>query len=163
MDLEYSVTESITRNYGIINKIQYQFEEFSFENTSNGITIKKERRSRIYDTIITREHYHFLARRIRNALSFHNFLRVLRPFVMGYYQNDELEQAFYVLDRNHSGSIHVNELASFVPIINENATTDLLKNYIRKVDINADGILNYDEFRTLILKGIGRDIICNHL
>ncbi|UJR07293.1 hypothetical protein I4U23_011581 [Adineta vaga] len=163
MDLEFSVTESITRNYGHINQIHYQFEEVSFENTSNGITNKKERRSRIYDTNITREHYNVLGKNIRNALSFDNFILVLRPFVMGYYQNDELEQAFRVLDKDHSGSINVDELARFLPIINENATTEALKNYIRKVDITNDGDLNYDEFRTLILKGIGRDIICNHI
>ena len=61
MDLEFSVTETITRDVGIINKIHYQFEEFSFENSSNGITNIKERRSRIYDTVIARQQYNSLA------------------------------------------------------------------------------------------------------
>ncbi|CAF0919072.1 unnamed protein product [Adineta steineri] len=163
MDLEFSVTETITRNNNFINQIHYQFEEFSFENTSNGITNKKERRSRIYDTIITRKQYNILTRNTRNALLFDNFIIVLRPFIMGYYQDDELTRAFRVLDKDHSGSVNVEELANFLPIINEFATTEALTNYIKKVDINTDGTLNYDEFRSLILKGIGRDIICNHL
>ncbi|CAF0799347.1 unnamed protein product [Adineta steineri] len=163
MDLEFSVTETITRNNNFINQIHYQFEEFSFENTSNGITNKKERRSRIYDTIITRKQYNLLTRNTRNTLLFDNFIIVLRPFIMGYYQDDELTRAFRVLDKDHSGSVNVEELANFLPIINEFATTEALTNYIKKVDINTDGTLNYDEFRSLILKGIGRDIICNHL
>jgi Ca2+-binding EF-hand superfamily protein len=163
MDLEFSVTETITRNYGNINQIHYQFEEFSFEITSNGITNKKERRSRIYDTNITRQQYNFLATDIRNALSFDYFLLVLRPFVMGFYQNDQLKRAFSILDKNHSGTINIDQLARFLPIINEYATTDVLINYIKRADIDTDGNLNYDQFRTLILKGIGRDIICNHI
>ncbi|CAF3896940.1 unnamed protein product, partial [Adineta steineri] len=159
MDLEFSVTETITRNNNFINQIHYQFEEFSFENTSNGITNKKERRSRIYDTIITRKQYNILTRNTRNTLLFDNFIIVLRPFIMGYYQDDELTRAFRVLDKDHSGSVNVEELANFLPIINEFATTEALTNYIKKVDINTDGTLNYDEFRSLILKGIGRDII----
>ena len=82
---------------------------------------------------------------------------------MGFYLNDELKQAFQVLDKDQSGTINIEELTSFLPVINEYATTDALKNYIKKVDQNTDGTLNYDEFRTLILKGIGRDIICNHI
>jgi hypothetical protein len=34
MDLEFNITETITRNYGKINKIDYQFEEFSVKYSS---------------------------------------------------------------------------------------------------------------------------------
>ncbi|CAF3659884.1 unnamed protein product [Rotaria sp. Silwood1] len=114
MNLEFTATETITRNDGQINQIHYQFEEFTVENVSLGITNKQERRSRIYDTYITREQYKQLAKLIPDALSFDNFVLVLHPFIIGYYQHDELA---------------------------------------RKVDINTDGNLNYDEFRSLILKG----------
>ncbi|CAF4241004.1 unnamed protein product, partial [Rotaria sp. Silwood2] len=140
-NLEFTATETITRNNGQINQIHYQFEEFTVKNVSLGITNKQE----------------------RHTLSFDNFVPVLRPFIMGYYQHDELKQAFQVLDRDCSGSIHIDELTRFLPIINEYTTSDTLKNYIRKVDINTDGNLNYDEFRSLVLKGIGRDVICNHI
>ncbi|CAF2762669.1 unnamed protein product [Rotaria sp. Silwood2] len=140
-NLEFTATETITRNNGQINQIHYQFEEFTVKNVSLGITNKQE----------------------RLTLSFDNFVPVLRPFIMGYYQHDELKQAFQVLDRDCSGSIHIDELTRFLPIINEYTTSDTLKNYIRKVDINTDGNLNYDEFRSLVLKGIGRDVICNHI
>jgi len=51
----------------------------------------------------------------------------------------------------------------FLPILNDTVDSDALSDYIRKVDDNFDGIMNYDEFRSLVLRGIGRDIICNHL
>ncbi|CAF1635679.1 unnamed protein product [Adineta ricciae] len=82
---------------------------------------------------------------------------------MGFYSSDELERAFSTLDRDRSGSIHIDELNAFLPILNDTINGDALRDYIRKVDENFDGNMNYDEFRALVLRGIGRDIICNHL
>ncbi|CAF2619655.1 unnamed protein product [Rotaria sp. Silwood2] len=163
MNLEFTVTESITRYSGIINEIQYEFEEFTIEKSSLGMTNKREKRSRIYNATIKRKDYNILTRYIPDALSFNDFILVLRPFVMGYYQNDDLIKAFQILDKNHSGSIDIDDLANFLPIINEYATIDTLKNYIRKSDFNFNGSLNYDEFRSLILRGIGREMICIHV
>ncbi|CAF4379497.1 unnamed protein product [Rotaria sp. Silwood2] len=70
MNLEFTATETITRNNGQINQIHYQFEEFTVENVFLGITNKQERRSRIYDAYITREQYKRLAKLIPDALSF---------------------------------------------------------------------------------------------
>ncbi|CAF1681154.1 unnamed protein product, partial [Didymodactylos carnosus] len=110
MNLEFTVTETITRHNGIINEIYFEFEEFIVGNTSVGITNKKERRSRISEAGITRNEYNKLA---KNPLSFDNFILVIRPFIMGYYENDELKQTFQILDNNKSGSIDINELANF--------------------------------------------------
>ncbi|CAF3202260.1 unnamed protein product [Rotaria socialis] len=163
MNLEFTVTEAIVHSLGVINEIRYEFEEFTVEYVSAGITNKKEKRSRTYDTNITRKEYNKLAEQYHYGLSFDNFIVVLRPFMMGFYQNDELEQAFRILDKNNSDSIDVDDLANFLPIINEYATSDTLKNYIKKSDFNFDENLSYDEFRSLILKGIGRDMICTHI
>jgi Ca2+-binding EF-hand superfamily protein len=113
--------------------------------------------------IITYDQYQTLASQLPNALSFDAFVNVLRPFIMGYYVDGELERAFNTLDRDLSGSIHLNELSSFLPILNEAINTEILLSYVQKVDENFDGNMNYDEFRSLVLRGIGRDIICNHL
>jgi len=168
MDLEYTVTENVHRNRGgQIVQIDYLFDEtvvIETPTTSTGITrTNREKRNRNYDVTITREQYESLARRLANALSFEAFVNVLRPFIMGFYTNNELESAFSILDRDRSGSIHLKELSSFLPILNDQITDDALENYIRKVDENFDGNMNYDEFRSLVLRGIGRDIICNHL
>ncbi|CAF0805698.1 unnamed protein product [Rotaria sordida] len=162
MNLEFSVKETVIRHSGVIDEIQYEFEEITTENVSFGITTKKEKRSRTYDLHITRTRYNQLTQHIPNALSFDDFILVLRPFMMGFYHHNELERAFQILDRNSSGSIDTNELAKFVPIINEYATINTLKNHIRKLNVNIDGHLNYNEFRSLILRGIGRELLCTH-
>jgi len=170
MDLEYTVTENVHRNRGgQVVQIDYQFEETTTVETassasSTGIVRQnKEKRNRTYDATITREQYQNLARRLANPLSFDAFINVLRPFIMGFYASDELERAFSTLDRDRSGSIHIDELSSFLPIINDTINSDALRDYIRKVDENFDENMSYEEFRSLVLRGIGRDIICNHL
>ena len=169
MDLEYSVTESVHRNRaGQVTQIDYLFEETVVIETpsssSSGITRQnREKRNRTYDVSIQREQYQTLARSLANTLTFDAFLDVLRPFIMGYYTNNELERAFYTLDQDRSGTIHLDELSSFLPILNETITSTGLRGYVLKVDENFDGRMNYDEFRSLVLRGIGRDIICNHL
>jgi Ca2+-binding EF-hand superfamily protein len=168
MDLEYTVTETVHRNSsGQVTQIDYLFEEtIVIETPSSSMSItrqNKEKRDRNYDVTITYEQYQTIAQKLSNALSFDAFVNVLRPFIMGYYANDELHRAFSTLDRDQSGSIHLTELSSFLPILNDAINDDILQNYIRKVDENFDGNMNYDEFRSLVLRGIGRDIICNHL
>lgn len=168
MDLEYTVTENVHRNRsGQIVQIDYVFEEnitIETPSSSSGLTrTNREKRNRSYDVVITREQYQTLSRQFSNALAFDAFVNVLRPFIMGYYTNDELERAFATLDRDRSGSIHLKELSSFLPILNETVNDAALHNYVQKVDENFDGNMSYDEFRSLVLRGIGRDIICNHL
>lgn len=167
-DLEYTVTETVHRNgAGQIVKIDYEFDEtitIEASGTTTGMARQnKEKRNRSYEATIAREQYETLARQLSNALSFDAFVDVLRPFIMGHYTNDELERAFKTLDNDRSGSIHLDEFSSFLPILNEQVTNEALTDYVRKVDENFDGNLNYDEFRSLVLRGIGRDIICNHL
>ncbi|CAF0731925.1 unnamed protein product [Adineta steineri] len=170
MDVEYTVTENLHRNRGgQLVQIDYQFDETTtIETTSTASSTSitrqnKEKRNRTYDATITREQYQNLANRLPNPLPFEAFINVLRPFIMGFYTSDELERAFSTLDRDRSGSIHIDELSSFLPILNDTINGDALRDYIRKVDENFDGNMNYDEFRSLVLRGIGRDIICNHL
>ena len=169
MDLEYTVTENVYRNsYGQVIQIDYQFEETTIvETTSESLTSirrqNKEKRSRTYDASITRGQYQNLASRLSNPLQFDAFINVLRPFIMGHYTDNELHRAFDTLDRDRSGTIHIDELSSFLPILNEAVDENALRSYVQKVDENFDGKMSFDEFRALILRGIGRDIICNHL
>ena len=169
MDIEYTITESVHRNRaGQITQVDYIFDETLVIETpsssSSGITRQnKEKRNRTYDVKITHDQYQTIARQQSNALSFNAFVSVLRPFIMGYYEGTELENAFHELDRDRSGTIHLDELNSFLPILNETINNSALQDYIRKVDENFDGTMSYDEFRSLVLRGIGRDIICNHL
>src|SRR5690348_7007470 len=105
MDLEFTVTETITRHHGQLDEINYDFEEVHVESVSLGITQKKERRSRIYTASITRRQYHQIAQSVPDALTFDEFVQVLRPFILGFYEKYELEHAFSILDRDRSGTI----------------------------------------------------------
>lgn len=163
MNFEFSITETVTEYAGKIDEIQYEFEEVTIDFLSNGITNKKERRSRLYNTMITRKQYNNLAKQSYYTLSFDDFLVVLRPFMMGFYHCDELKKAFQILDKNHSNSVDIRDLAKFLPIINVHTTLETLKSYFKKLDFNHDGKFTYDEFRSLILQGIGREIICTHI
>ena len=77
--------------------------------------------------------------------------------------SDEIAQAFYALDSNHSGDINVHELAVFTPIIASNCTAETLMNHIGKVDRNYDYKMNLAEFTDFIKKNIGRQIALNRV
>ncbi|CAF0783778.1 unnamed protein product [Adineta ricciae] len=157
MDIEYTVIESVHRNRaGQVVKIDYSFDEtFVIESSdsstsSTGITRQnREKRNRSYDVEITREQYQTIARKQSNALEFDAFVDVLRPFIMGFYENGELETAFRRLDSDRSGTIHLDELNNFLPILNDSVNNQALQDYVRKVDENFDGTMNYDEFHNL--------------
>ena len=168
MDIEYTITEVVYRDSsGQVTQVDYQFDEtIVTETTGSSSSLARqntEKRNRTYDIRVNREQYPELASQLSNVLSFDSFIDVLRPFIMGYYADDELERAFKTLDRDQSGNIHFDELSSFLPIINEAVDSDALLQYVQKIDDNFDGRISYDEFRSLVLRGIGRDIVCNCL
>jgi Ca2+-binding EF-hand superfamily protein len=98
-----------------------------------------------------------------NELSFEDFVRVLRPIMMGTYVDDELREAFYLLDKNQSNTIDIDELIDFLSIIYSEVTKEILLHYLGKNDINKNQKLNFDEFTDVILRGIGRDIVCGYI
>jgi len=171
MDLEFTITENLHRNRnGQIMQIAYEFEETcivqadqtSLEAGAGIIRHNRLKRNRTFGTVVTREQYPNHASRLEIPLSYDDFVTVLRPFIMGFYAADELETAFKTLDRGQSGSIQLNDLNSFLRVLNDTIDTKALYEYMRKVDTDFNGKLNYFEFRSLVLRGIGRDIICNH-
>ncbi|CAF3716486.1 unnamed protein product [Rotaria sp. Silwood1] len=168
MNLEYTITETIHRNRsGQPIKIDFQFHESTMMTsapTSSGITRQnKEKCSRSYEWSITRDQYQSLITKLRRPITFDEFVDSLRPIIMGYYRNEELERAFTILDRDKSGTIDIREFSAILPILNESITVNDLREYIKQVDENCDGELNYDEFRALVLRGIGRDVICHYI
>lgn len=168
MNLEYTITETTHRNRsGQPVKISFQFDETTtITAASSESTLTKQstdKRLRSYEWSITREEYDLLVAKLRRPITFEQFVASLRPIIMGYYRNNELERAFTALDRNQSGTIDIHEFNAILPILNESINANDLNEYIRKVDANFDGELDYNEFRALVLRGIGRDIICHHI
>jgi Ca2+-binding EF-hand superfamily protein len=167
-NLSYSVTESIRRDQGQIIELIYSYEESQVQSELNLLTQKHDhtRNFRKYQATVKRDEYERMVRTFmhgKDKLTFDDFIRILRPIMMGTYANNELQEAFELLDRDQSGLIDIDELADFLPILHSDITREKLLNYVGKIDINTDQKLNFDEFTDMILRGIGRDIVCRHI
>lgn len=168
--LSYSVTESIYREYGRIVKLVYDYEENEEEIELDLLTQKendnKNRPYRHYRATVTRDEYERMIEPYmsdKDNLSFDNFVRILRPIMMGTYVGNELRVAFYLLDKDQSNTIDIEQLADFLSIIHSDITKEVLVNYLGKIDINTEENLDFDAFNDLILRGIGRDIVCGRM
>lgn len=166
--LSYSVTESIYRRFGRIIKLVYDYEENQQQFELDLLTQKQDHipQYRHYRATIKRDEYERIIQPYmsdKDKLSFDNFVRIFRPIMMGTYVGDELREAFYLLDKDQSNTIDIVELADFLTIIHPEVTKEVLLHYVGKVDINTYQKLNFDEFTDLILRGIGRDIVCGHI
>ena len=113
-----------------------------------------------YHAILKRSDYDQMRNTLqKSTFTFDTFIQIYRPFIMGKYAAQDIQQAFTLLDQDKSGHIDISELSSFIPLIRRDANPHLILHYIQKQDQNNDLKLNYSEFSSLILSGIGRDII----
>ncbi|CAI0629343.1 unnamed protein product [Linum tenue] len=71
---------------------------------------------------------------------------------------DELRDAFEVFDRDRDGLITVEELGSVLSSLGmkEGKRMEACKEMIRRVDADGDGMVNFDEFRTMMRNGGGK-------
>ena len=165
-ELNYTVSETVYRRYGEIVEIVYEYEEVKQEQIEENMQTRQEKRARNYHASIKRHEYERLANKVqyqRTVLPFDTFVIVLRPFMMGTYNVEEIREAFRLLDRNSSNTIDLDELSAFLPVIHPNMTKETLLSCIHKVASHDDQQINFDEFRQMVLKGIGRDIVCGHV
>lgn len=163
MDTQYTIKETILKHNDSVQRIEYRLQETVDESAANETSSKSEQRILNYKTSFNREQYQ---RVIENSttlrsLTFDQFVKILRPLIVGFYSLGELYQAFKLLDRSRTGAIRIEELDAFIQLINPNVKPYLLNEFIQRIDSNNDGNINYDEFRSLVLRGIGRDIICS--
>jgi Ca2+-binding EF-hand superfamily protein len=168
INLSYSITESIYRRYGHITKLIYDYEENQEQYELDLLTEKQEYVPiyRHYRAIIKRNEYERLIETYmvdKDQLSFENFVRILRPIMMGTYIDNELREAFSLLDQNQSNTIDIDELADFLSIIHSKMTKEILLHYLAKINIKTDEKLHFNEFNDFVLHGIGRDIVCGHI
>ena len=168
MNIEYSVTERIVRLEGRIDEIEYEFEELTIEHLSTETTNRRERRTLTYQSKVNRQIYNNLQRQgqTKSFLTFDHFILIFRPFLFGFYEENQLEEAFDLLVRRSRGheQIDLDQFEHFLLFFDPTFTLDRLKIYLNNIQIQFDNDqLNYQQFRTIILKGIGRQIICQHI
>ncbi|CAF0826135.1 unnamed protein product [Rotaria sp. Silwood1] len=166
--LGYSVTETIYHKHGQIIKLVYDYEELH-EETELDVSIEEPnltQQNRRYEVTIMRDEYERMAQTHKldeDTLPFDIFVRIARPIMMGTYVGNELQEVFNILDKDQLGAIDIDELYGFLPIGRSNITKETLLHYIGSDNIDTKQKLNFDEFTCMILRGIGRDIICGNI
>ncbi|CAF2521737.1 unnamed protein product [Rotaria sp. Silwood2] len=142
------VEEIIHQEGGLVVEVEYIYKEIH----DNG-------EERNYRVSVKRQDYERLAATIQKpTLPFDQFIKVLKPFIIGPHAVDDVPEAFRLLDADHSGTIDIGELAAFMPVIVPDANPHMLLHHIQKVDQNSDYKLNLAEFTAFINRGIGRDV-----
>lgn len=151
--VDVRIDETLHRMGDQIIEAEYVYTE----TQSNGDT-------RNYRVLVKRQDYQRLATGMNKpTLPFDQFVKVLKPFMMGHLAATEIPEAFRLLDTDRSGTIDIGELAAFMPVIVPNGNPYMLLHHIQKVDKNNDYKLNLAEFTDLLNRGIGRDIALGRL
>jgi len=94
----------------------------------------------------------------KSTIPFDSFAKVLRPFMMNKHTSEDISEAFRLLDTDHSGTIDIGKLATFMPLIVPDANPYMLLHHVQKTDKNFDYKLNLEEFTSLINQRVGCDI-----
>jgi Ca2+-binding EF-hand superfamily protein len=68
----------------------------------------------------------------KSSFPFETFIQIFRPFIMGKYAIESIDQAFALLDQDKSGNIDITELSSFIPLIRNDANPHQIIDYIQK-------------------------------
>ncbi|CAN1215354.1 Calmodulin-like protein 3 [Linum perenne] len=73
-------------------------------------------------------------------------------------EKEELKEAFEVFDGDKDGLITVEELGSVLSSLGmkEGKKMEDCKEMIRRVDVDGDGMVNFDEFKTMMMRNGGR-------
>ena len=147
-EMDIRIDEIVTHSAGRVDEVIYEYTE-----TPKGAAKKT------YNISVKRADFdRFATLCNKPMLPYDQFLKVLRPFMMGKHAEADIPEAFRILDTDHSGTIDIGELAAYMPIIVPDANPYVLLHHVQKVDKNSDYKLNLSEFTDLIKQGIGRDI-----
>ncbi len=118
------IHENIQYNQnGEIYGVEYVYEEL------NEITNEIKR----YHAILKKDDYQNMIKHLqKSSFPFETFIQIFRPFIMGKYAIESIDQAFALLDQDKSGNIDITELSSFIPLIRNDANPHQIIDYIQK-------------------------------
>lgn len=100
----------------------------------------------------------------QRAISQNGFMKVAQVIMMGSNSSDEdIREAFDILDADGSGHLDVSEFAKIIPAILPGTTLETLGQMIRRNDNNFDNQINLKEFTSIIKGGLARDLVFRDL
>ncbi|CAF3614700.1 unnamed protein product [Rotaria sp. Silwood1] len=141
------ITETISKKYGQIDEVQYEYDEYDHGE------------SKKYHIKWSRQGYERNAWRLyKPYMCYDKFIKVLRTFMMGKYAIEDVPEAFRLLDTDYSNKIDITKLHEFICVILPKANPYLLLHQIQKADRDGDYKLNFDEFKSFIAQGCGRNV-----
>ncbi|CAG4958991.1 unnamed protein product [Parnassius apollo] len=84
------------------------------------------------------------------TIEFNEFLQMMSKKMRGSDGEDELREAFRVFDKNNDGLISSVELRHVMTNLGERLSEEEVDDMIREADLDGDGMVNYDEFVTIL-------------
>ncbi|KAL6146773.1 hypothetical protein ACLB2K_057450 [Fragaria x ananassa] len=84
------------------------------------------------------------------TIEFGEFLNVMVRKMKENDADEELKEAFKVFDKDQDGYISPNELRNVMINLGERLTDEEAEQMIREADLDGDGLVNYEEFVTMI-------------
>ncbi|XP_044728364.1 calmodulin-like isoform X2 [Chrysoperla carnea] len=84
------------------------------------------------------------------TIEFNEFLQMMSKKMKGADGEDELREAFRVFDKNNDGLISSNELRHVMTNLGEKLSEEEVDDMIREADLDGDGMVNYEEFVTIL-------------
>merc|ERR1712110_869804 len=83
-------------------------------------------------------------------LNFPEFLSMMSLKQESENAEDEIREAFQVFDGDGNGFINRQELACVMGNLGETLTQEEIQGMIDQADIDGDGVINYEEFYTMM-------------
>ncbi|XP_048478432.1 calmodulin-A isoform X2 [Plutella xylostella] len=84
------------------------------------------------------------------TIEFNEFLQMMSKKMRGADGEHELREAFRVFDKNNDGLISSVELRHVMTNLGERLSEEEVDDMIREADLDGDGMVNYDEFVTIL-------------
>ena len=95
---------------------------------------------------------HARARRAAGDIDFAEFVTLMAHKMADEKSEATLRAAFSVFDTSGDGFISAEEMRRIMINVGEPVTLDDVEQVIKKVDIDGDGVINYDEFTKVIIE-----------
>ncbi|XP_028676067.1 calcium-binding protein LPS1-alpha-like [Erpetoichthys calabaricus] len=83
----------------------------------------------------------------KGTIEFKEFLNIMAMRVKGPDIEEEMREAFRILDKDNDGSISETEMRQIMKNLGEKLTDEEIDTMLKEADIDGDGLVNYDEFK----------------